>query len=167
MGDFNKFEKRRGGRSFGSGGGNFGGGHKFGGHGGGPRPMFQATCSKCWQSCEVPFKPTSERPVFCSNCFKNQGNAGAGPKFAPKSFGNDNRGGNFGGGNSGGSNVSFTPGGTVTKAQFDSLNAKLDRIISLLGVTGPVEASKVKQLDMKEIIKKVKMSAKKTKSKRK
>ena len=159
MGNFDKFEKRRGGRGFGGGGGgNFGGGHKFGG----PRPMFQATCSKCGQSCEVPFKPTNERPVFCSNCFKNQGNAGGGPKFVPKSFSDGNRGGNFGAGN-----TNISAGNAVTKGQFDALNAKLDRIISLLDATKPVEAPKVKMLDMKEIIKKVKVSAKKTKSKHK
>lgn len=160
MGDFNKFEKRRGGRNFGGGG--FGGGHKFGGHGAGPRQMFQAICSKCGQSCEVPFKPTSERPVFCSNCFKTQGNAGGGPKFAPKSFGGDNRGGNFGGG----SNASNTSA-CVTRGQFDALNAKLDRIISLLGASKPMDAPKVRPLEIKEIIKKIKTTAKKTKSKRK
>jgi len=162
MGNFDKFEKRRGGRGFGNGGG-FGGGRKFGGHGGAPRSMFQATCDKCGQSCEVPFKPSGDRPVFCSNCFKNQGNAGAGPKFAPKSFGDGNRGGNFGAGN-----TNISAGGAVSKGQFDALNAKLDRIISLLGVTKPVEeAPKIKTLEIKEIIKKVKASAKKSKSKRK
>ena len=35
--------------------------------------MHKATCAKCGVSCEIPFKPTGERPVFCSNCFKNQG----------------------------------------------------------------------------------------------
>lgn len=165
MGNFNKFEKRRGGRSFGGGGGGgFGGGHKFGGHGGGPRPMFQAICGKCGQSCEVPFKPTSERPVFCSNCFKNQGNSGAGPKFAPKSFGDGNRGGNFSGGNAA---PHANTNACATRGQFDALNAKLDRIISLLDATKSVDGPKVRPLEIKEIIKKVKTSAKKAKGKRK
>lgn len=37
--------------------------------------MHRATCSECGNSCEVPFKPTNSRPVFCINCFKKDGNA--------------------------------------------------------------------------------------------
>ncbi|MDQ3239755.1 MAG: hypothetical protein M3P33_04480 [bacterium] len=35
--------------------------------------MHQATCSKCGKDCTVPFKPTGNRPLFCSNCFKTEG----------------------------------------------------------------------------------------------
>jgi len=35
----------------------------------GPREMHKATCSDCGQECEVPFKPTEGRPVFCRDCF--------------------------------------------------------------------------------------------------
>tara|TARA_Y100000310_G_scaffold343091_1_gene449152 strand:+ start:2399 stop:2701 length:303 start_codon:yes stop_codon:yes gene_type:complete len=28
------------------------------------------TCASCGQKCEVPFKPTSNKPVYCDNCFK-------------------------------------------------------------------------------------------------
>jgi CxxC-x17-CxxC domain-containing protein len=31
--------------------------------------MFSATCSDCGKSCEVPFRPSSEKPVYCSACF--------------------------------------------------------------------------------------------------
>jgi CxxC-x17-CxxC domain-containing protein len=31
--------------------------------------MHRATCSACGEECELPFKPTGEKPVFCSNCF--------------------------------------------------------------------------------------------------
>lgn len=33
------------------------------------RQMFDATCSDCGRSCEVPFRPTGNRPVYCNNCF--------------------------------------------------------------------------------------------------
>ena len=33
--------------------------------------MFEATCGKCGRQCEVPFKPTGSRPVYCSDCFRN------------------------------------------------------------------------------------------------
>jgi len=35
--------------------------------------MFKATCAECGKDCEVPFKPTGGRPVYCSNCFDKQG----------------------------------------------------------------------------------------------
>ena len=43
--------------------------------------MFQATCSECGNKCEVPFRPTSGKPVLCSTCFgqqkdKQQGRSG-------------------------------------------------------------------------------------------
>lgn len=38
---------------------------------GSDRPMYKTTCSKCGNECEVPFKPSGDRPVFCSQCFEN------------------------------------------------------------------------------------------------
>ncbi len=35
----------------------------------GPREMHKATCSECGTECEVPFKPTEGRSVFCNECF--------------------------------------------------------------------------------------------------
>ena len=31
---------------------------------GGPREMSKATCSDCGKECEVPFKPSGDRPVL-------------------------------------------------------------------------------------------------------
>jgi CxxC-x17-CxxC domain-containing protein len=36
----------------------------------GPREMHKATCSDCGKECEVPFKPTEGRPVYCQECFE-------------------------------------------------------------------------------------------------
>ncbi|MBT4937330.1 hypothetical protein HON22_05425, partial [Candidatus Peregrinibacteria bacterium] len=36
---------------------------------GGPE-MHRTTCSDCGCSCEVPFKPTNGKPVYCSDCFR-------------------------------------------------------------------------------------------------
>ncbi len=36
---------------------------------GGPREMHKAICSDCKQDCEVPFKPTQGKPVFCKECY--------------------------------------------------------------------------------------------------
>jgi len=83
MGNFDRNGKRSGG-GFGR---SFGGGKRFGG-GGRPPAMHQATCSECGASCELPFRPTGDRPVFCSDCFgKQQDNAG--PR--PNRFSDDRR----------------------------------------------------------------------------
>jgi CxxC-x17-CxxC domain-containing protein len=54
-----------------------GGGYSSGGGGGsyrdrGPREMFAATCSSCGREAQVPFRPTSGKPVYCSDCFRSQ-----------------------------------------------------------------------------------------------
>ena len=65
------------GGGYGSGGGG-GGGYSSGGGGGGygrdrgPREMFSATCSNCGKEAQVPFRPTSGKPVYCSDCFRSQ-----------------------------------------------------------------------------------------------
>ena len=38
-----------------------------------PLIMHQAVCDKCKKECEVPFKPTSGKPVYCRECFKKKG----------------------------------------------------------------------------------------------
>lgn len=36
--------------------------------------MFDAVCTECGQKCQVPFRPTGDKPVYCTNCFaKRQG----------------------------------------------------------------------------------------------
>jgi CxxC-x17-CxxC domain-containing protein len=69
----------RGGYSSG-GGSSFGnGGYSGGGSGGyssdrgyqrAEREMFTATCSNCGKDAQVPFRPTSGKPVYCSDCFR-------------------------------------------------------------------------------------------------
>jgi CxxC-x17-CxxC domain-containing protein len=65
--------------SYGAGGGYSAGGVGGGGYGGGgggyrdrgPREMFAATCSNCGREAQVPFRPTSGKPVYCSDCFRS------------------------------------------------------------------------------------------------
>lgn len=63
------------------------GGHGAGGfvpawkraEGGYDRPeLHDATCNQCGKACQVPFRPTGVRPVFCRDCFKKD--EGSGPK---------------------------------------------------------------------------------------
>jgi CxxC-x17-CxxC domain-containing protein len=97
MGDFRREggNRFRGGNRGGFGGGrrdggrpSFGGGR--GGFGGdrGSVTMHKTTCDQCHKSCEVPFRPTEGKPVYCNECFggkKESGDRG-GDRFSRKSF---------------------------------------------------------------------------------
>lgn len=92
-----------------------------------PRQMFSAVCSKCGKQCELPFRPTGEKPVYCQDCFKKQpyvpgrnSNGADGPRpyhpqpFAPQSArtaGND--------------------GVEAMKRQLDNLESKVNRLLDL------------------------------------
>lgn len=49
-------------------------------HGRHERTLYQAVCADCRKQCEVPFKPTGERPVFCKACFAQRKSSGNGMK---------------------------------------------------------------------------------------
>lgn len=38
----------------------------------GQREMHTTTCSSCGGEAQVPFVPRGDKPVYCSDCFKNQ-----------------------------------------------------------------------------------------------
>ena len=68
------------------------------------RTMFKAICQECGANCEVPFRPTAGKPIFCSDCFRGSEK----PSF------NKNK------------------SADINNSQLDALNAKLDQILSLL-----------------------------------
>lgn len=70
--------------------------------------MHPATCDKCQMSCEVPFRPTSGKPVYCNNCFDRNRNSDRPSNFENRSQPNP------------------------LKAQVEELNMKLDKIIMML-----------------------------------
>lgn len=69
--------------------------------------MHQAICDQCGNECEVPFRPTKGKPVYCSDCFGNK-DAKNKSYQAPR----DNN--------------------QQLGAQFDILNTKLDKILKAL-----------------------------------
>ena len=83
-----------GGPSRGSGQGGFGGGggqrssfNRPGNHEFRQAQMFSTTCAECHKPCEVPFRPTGERPVYCSYCFgKNKAGGEGSSSFEKRSF---------------------------------------------------------------------------------
>lgn len=40
------------------------------------RTLYKAICADCKNPCEVPFKPSQDRPVYCRDCFAKRKNAG-------------------------------------------------------------------------------------------
>ena len=38
----------------------------------GTRQMYDAVCAECGKECKVPFEPRTDRPVYCSDCFRNK-----------------------------------------------------------------------------------------------
>lgn len=48
-------------------------GHDRGRQGSGPREKTytRAICADCNNECEIPFKPSGDRPVYCKECFPN------------------------------------------------------------------------------------------------
>lgn len=122
MGNFNR-DNRSGGRP------NFG--RRDFGNRGEDRQMFKTTCSKCGKECEVPFKPTGSRPVYCSDCFRDIG--------GPDSRRTDDRGSRR-------PNFESRGGGLPQpqyKEQFEAISVKLDKILRLLNPEKSMEVAKV------------------------
>ena len=77
--------------------------------------MHEVTCDKCGKQCEVPFKPSRDKPVFCSDCFRKEGGSGSGSR---SNFDSRNK------------NADSQSG--MSSEQFKQINAKLDKIIEFL-----------------------------------
>ena len=121
-GSSNRLGGRSGGRRFGNRdsegsserGPRGGGGRSFGGRDSGRRPpqMFDVICDKCGKECEVPFRPTEGKPVFCRECFDKKESS-----FSPRD--RDSR------------PVQSAQSG-MSQEQFNQINAKLDKILEFL-----------------------------------
>lgn len=72
---------------------------------GGRPTMHKAVCNKCGKDCEVPFQPRGDKPVYCKDCFNR-------PQKSD----------------------SYSAPQPQFKEQFDSINAKLDKILASLPV---------------------------------
>lgn len=89
------------------------------------RQMFDAVCSSCGNNCQIPFRPSQGREVFCSRCFeKNEGSSDTRRperrSFDRPSFNRED------------TRSRPTQDTPNYKAQFEALNAKMDRILNLL-----------------------------------
>lgn len=123
----------RGGRDqrprFGGGGRDFGRGGRDGGRG----EMFSAICAECNKACEVSFRPTGEKPVYCNECFRaNKSESG---QYSRRDGGERRFSTNFSG----------TPhhiGGEQQladiKKQLDAVIMKIDKIMAQVGISSVV-----------------------------
>lgn len=145
MGNFNGGGNRGGGFRGGNGGG---GRPSFGGNRGGDRgpvTMHKAVCDECHKNCEVPFRPSGDKPIYCSECFGDKrGNEAPRREFnndrAPRREFNDRS-----------STPAFSkPASTVApvsddiKKQLSEMNSKLDRLANAIEkMTAPKVSSSV------------------------
>lgn len=63
--------RRKAARAEDGGGYSFSPGSERAGSFGGSREMFTAVCSGCGGEARVPFRPSGNKPVFCSDCFRS------------------------------------------------------------------------------------------------
>ncbi len=86
--------------------------------------MHKVVCSNCGKDCEVPFKPTGSRPVFCSECFEKKGGGSDSKRFGDR----NNR----------------QPQNNI---QLEAINTKLDKILAILEPTSvkPAEVPKIEK----------------------
>jgi CxxC-x17-CxxC domain-containing protein len=89
-----------------------------------PQEMHDTICSNCGKECQVPFRPTGEKPVYCRECFAKMRPEGErrNDNFERR----DNRGDHDNDRRSGGQSV------PNYSEQFATLNTKLDKLINLL-----------------------------------
>jgi CxxC-x17-CxxC domain-containing protein len=167
MGDYNNRDDRsgggyrggrssfggsRGGFSRGGGRGGFGGGGRSFGGDRGDRQMFDATCDNCGKSCQVPFRPTQGKPVYCSDCFEKMGGrdrdqSNDRPRFEDRPRAPQAQGG----------------------PDLGAINAKLDKILSILEPKNIVEVAEPKTVKLAEVVDlpKIKKAVKKVASEKK
>ena len=129
-----------------------GGGRGFDKRDSRPMVLHDAICSNCGNKCQVPFRPTGDKPVYCRDCFARMGGpcGTSGDRFQKK----DRR--NF---TPSSQNIQprVTPqsaGSDEVKKQLEGVNAKLERLISAVQALMPAQEL-VKTVPKKSATKKV------------
>jgi CxxC-x17-CxxC domain-containing protein len=95
--------------------------------------LHDAICAECGKDCQVPFRPSGEKPVYCSDCFDRKG---GGDNDRPRGR-RDSPRRSFGGRDSRSSPPSISDG-TASRLieKIEALGTKLDKIIDLLSSAG-------------------------------
>lgn len=138
-----------------------GGGRSFSRDDSGPREMFDAVCDNCGKACQVPFRPTSGKPVYCSDCFEKMGGRSERPERSDfRSGGSDRPRPDF--------NRPQAPRNDQNNTQLEAINAKLDRLIGLLESKQslPLRGKKIEKVTKEPVavvVKEIKIPKKKAK----
>ena len=87
----------------------------------GPVEMHKATCAECRKTCDVPFRPTAGKPVYCKDCFVVKGGRDSriDDRFPRKDFAT----------RSGGDKELL---GDNTKKAIQDLGVKIDKLMALV-----------------------------------
>lgn len=93
------------------------------------KEMYPAVCSDCGNNCEVPFRPSGSKPVFCSDCFRGHDQAptrdgGRDRDFAPAPRRFEERAPR--------PSFSAAPKDHNMEDRLSALHVKLDKVIALL-----------------------------------
>jgi CxxC-x17-CxxC domain-containing protein len=140
MKDFKKFGDNRGG-----GRPSFGGKpsfNKFGGdRGDRPAMMHKTTCAECSKTCEVPFRPNGEKPVFCNDCFSSKRGGDSFDRPQKRDFDSRPSGFNKPAPRFEEPRAEQRPDRRIDdlKQQVESLNAKMDSLISMMSAKAPAK----------------------------
>lgn len=121
----------------------------------GEKKMFDAVCDSCGQDCEVPFRPSSDKPVYCSGCFEKVERSDGGDRRDRRDSRNDR-----GDRNDRGERREKKGGSDQFNKQFEMLNNKLDSLLKILSANASVKTSSEKPV---EKIKEEKVVVKETK----
>jgi len=98
------------------------------------KTLYPAVCDKCGKACKVPFKPSGNKPVYCSDCFEktdSRENRGDRRDSGVRHYGNHDYHHQSTYQAPPQANQSQNPN-TGFGMQLELLNTKLDQIISLL-----------------------------------
>lgn len=102
--------------------------------------LYEAVCDTCGNNCEVPFRPTGEKPIYCRQCFVK-------PEGRTQTFSTQKPSEDY-------------------KDHFRMINKKLDTLLALLSPAVPAKmAFDEPMIEIKQSEKKVKKTKKTTKSK--
>jgi len=103
--------------------------------------MHDAVCDECGRDCQVPFKPSGDKPIYCSDCFEKKGGKDSGRSSRR---GSQRR--SFDSRDSRRSSRSGTGDRSTLQLveKIETLNTKLDTIISLLSSAGEKKSDSVR-----------------------
>ena len=114
--------------------------------------LFPAVCSECRRDCEVPFRPTGDKPVYCRDCFSKQrhvpgrnSNGADGPRadFRRDALPQREHQTEYAGSSELPRRTRSQNDGGIDalRRQLDSLESKLDHILALVSKKPEVSAS--------------------------